>query len=140
MRTVSGFILQNMYIPRAQALSETFSQNPRTPLISSAFYSFPENEFCSKAAHSEYQTQRKTKLVIGISLSTTAQTYSLVLFLFPLAIFPQKQPQLPLLLLPHCPHIFSSSAPVGFSCKLPFPLPVLPFLLTDLVIIPCRPP
>jgi hypothetical protein len=63
-----------MYIPRAQALSETFSQNLQIPLISSAFYSFQKNEFCSKATRSEYHMQRKNKTGNGGTLSTTAQT------------------------------------------------------------------
>jgi hypothetical protein len=49
----------------------------------------------------------------------------LALFFLPLAIFKTTTT----LLLSHCLRILSSSAPVGFSCKLLFPFPIRPFLL-----------
>ncbi len=67
---------KNMYIPRAQALSKTFSQNPQTPLISSAFYSFLKMSSAAKQLTPTTRRSGKTKLVTGGTLSTTAQTYS----------------------------------------------------------------
>ncbi len=103
-----------MYIPRAQALSETFSQNPQTPLISSAFCSFPKNEFCSKATHSEYQTQRKTKLVTGGTLSTIAQTYSWFSSSFRYLSSTQQPHYYPLTALAFSPLLHMLASPASF--------------------------
>jgi hypothetical protein len=77
LRSVSCFKLQNMYIPRAQALSETFPQNPQIPLISFAFYSFLKKmSSAAKQLTPNTRSSGKTTLVTGRTLSTTAQTHS----------------------------------------------------------------
>ncbi len=69
-------------------------------------------DFCSKTTHSEYQTQRKRKSVIGRTCSTTAQAYSLSF----LPHFASYLPTLlsPSLLLSALSNLFSQLLPAIF--------------------------
>ncbi len=131
---------------RAQALSEILLQNFRSLRIYTCILSKKKKKiFCSKMTYSEYQTQRKNRQPAEFAPLQLKHTHYLI---------PHSASYLTHTSVSSSLLLSALSTPFSSFC-LPFsssflllasppsfhlPLSAVPFLLTDLAIISCRPP